>query len=192
MTGRKEFPEWGPVVVDARIEKVTTRLYRALQSFAYSSMRTRYVWNVGIHLFKERGEFSWEDRVIFKKPGKWVVEVVQCVFQRPPEDAKCETYVALTTGRGYIKYDGVRVEVADPVASFQINAYENPVELERTYLVPERDLPFAEPLSLAEIVYKLAEYYDAAQRHIDEEVRAESARELEKAEAKSETAEVSG
>jgi hypothetical protein len=170
----RKVPEWGPIVIDARIEKVSTRLYRALQSFAYSSERTKYVWNVGVHLHEE-GEFSWEERVIFKKPGKWIVEVVQYVYQRPPEEpAKSETYVALETGRGYVKYDGVRVEVAGPICTFSIDAYKDPLELERTYLVPERELPFAEPLSLAEIVDKLAKYYEAAQRHIREEARAEA------------------
>jgi hypothetical protein len=160
-----------------------------LQSFVSSSKRTKYVWNVGVHLYKERGEFSWEDRVIFKKPSKWIVEVVQYVYQKPPEEKKSETYVALETGRGYVKYDGVRVEVADPVNTFVIDAYRDPVELERTYLVPERELPFAEPLSLAEIVDKLAEHYEAAQRHIEEEVRTET----KSSETKpSETAEVSG
>jgi hypothetical protein len=181
-------PEWGPIVVDARVEKVSTRLYRALQSFLDSSEKTKYVWNVGVHLYKERGEFSWEDRVIFKKPGKWIVEVVQYVYQRPPEEKKGEAYAALVVPRAHVKFDGVRVEVADPICTFSIDAYKDPLELERTYLVPERDLPFAEPLSLAEVVDKLTEYFEAAQRHIEEEVRAEA-----KSEAKpSEAAEVPG
>jgi hypothetical protein len=160
--------EYGPKVVDANVVKVSTSLYRAVESFAYSSLKTAYLWNIGIHLHRKFGEWSWEDTVIFKKSGKWTLWYVSRVEQNPPsEAAKSENYVVLETPnlRSHIKYDGVRVEVVDPLTTFTI---EDPIELERAFIAPDRDLPFAEPLSLAEVVEKMALYFEIAQRHIDE------------------------
>jgi hypothetical protein len=188
--------EYGPKVVDANVVRVSTSLYRAAESFAYSSLKTAYPWNIGVHLCRRArgklGEWSWEDTVIFEKPGKWTLWYVERVEQNPPsEAARSENYVVLETPnlRSHIKYDGARVEVADPAATFAIDAYKDPIELERTFIAPDRDLPFAEPLSLARLVEKMALYFEAAAQHIKECAR----KEVEAAvEAKAEGAAASG
>jgi hypothetical protein len=162
--------EYGSKVVDANTVKVSAQLYRVVKSFLNSSLKTIYLWNTGVHQYRRFGEWSWEDVVTFRKAGKWTLKYIDKVEQNPPSEAKSENYVVLETPnlRSHIKFDGVRVEVVDPVVAFTIDAHKNPVELERTLLVPDRDLPFAEPLSLAEVVEKMALYFETAQRHIEE------------------------
>jgi hypothetical protein len=172
MSGEKNI---GPIVVDAKIINVSPRLYRAVQSFLNSSLKTSYIWNVGIHFFEKFGEWSWEDRVVFAKPGKWELRFVEKVEQNPPtEGAKTENYAILEDPRGnYIKDDGVKVEVADVEAHFVIDYYKEPTELRRTYLAPSRQLPFAAPVSLEAVLDKIGVYSEAVDQHLEACIRKE-------------------
>jgi hypothetical protein len=163
-----ETKEYGPKVVDASIVKVSAPLYRALKSFLYSSLKTKYAWNTGVHIYKKLGEWSWEDTVTFRKTGKWTLRYVESVEQNPPSESRSEQYIVLETPRALIKYNGVCVSVVDPVATIAIDAFKNPTELERTFLAPDKDLPFSEPISLAEVIEKMELYFEAARRHVEE------------------------
>jgi hypothetical protein len=168
--------EYGPKVVDANVVTISAPLYRALKSFVYSSLKATYVWNTGVHLHRKFGEWSWEDVVAFRKTGKWTLRYVERVEQNPPsEPAKSEQYMVLETPRAFIKYNGVCVNVVDPVATITIDAFKNPVELERTFLAPDKDLPFSGPLSLVEVIEKMELYFEAARRHVEECARKEAA-----------------
>jgi hypothetical protein len=159
-------------IVDARIIRVSTALYRTLTSFAASSLKAKYLWNVGIHLH-DRGE----DSVVFEKTGKWrlVVSMVE---------GKIEALLEAPLSCVKFNYDGGVVEVMDKMAG--VITIKEPLEIMRTYLIPDKELPFSGPLSLAKIVDKMEMYIMAAQSHIAECAVHEEAEAKEEAETEAE------
>jgi hypothetical protein len=134
-------------VVDAKVVRVSTALYRALSSFAASSLKERYLWNVGVHLL---------DKVIFEKTGKWrlVISSMEALLEAP--NSSCIKY----------NYNDGAVEIVDKMTG--VITTKEPVEIIRTYLAPDRELPFSGPLSLEKILDKMELYYEAARNHIAE------------------------
>jgi hypothetical protein len=138
-------------IVDARIITVSSTLYRTLRSFAESSVKAKYLWNTGIHL---RGAI---DSVVFEKTGKWrlVVSMVE---------GKIEAWLE-APNLSCVKFNYDAVEIVDKAGIITI---KEPLEVMRSYLVPDKELPFASPLSLAKILDKMEMYIMAAQNHIAE------------------------
>ena len=156
-------------IVDAKMITVSSTLYRAVRSFAESSVKAKYLWNTGIHL---RGAI---DSVVFEKTGKWRLVVSKV-------EGKMEAWLEAPY-LSYIKfnYDTAEVEIVDKAGIITIR---EPLEIMRSYLVPDKDLPFSGPLSLAKIVDKMELYVMAAQSHLDECAGKELHEETEEAEAK--------
>jgi len=155
-------------VIDAKIVKVSPKLYRTLLSFVNSSLKAEYIWNTGVHLWERESPHELHEQVIFEKPHKWILRVVYYT-ERTPEGDRGVQYALLETpdASPCIKSDGVRVEVMDKEASFTIDCYKEPVELQRTFILPSRPLPFAGPLPLARVIDRIAVYSEAAAGHIE-------------------------
>jgi hypothetical protein len=139
-------------VVDAKVIRVSTALYRATRSFLESSLKDKYLWNTGIHLL---------DKVIFEKTGKWRLVISSA-------ENKMEALLEAPNSSCIKYYDSSVVEVIDAVSFLRIDAREAPLELERTFLAPDKDMPFAGPIRVADIVAKMELYLMAAKNHLDE------------------------
>jgi len=132
-------------VEEARIITLEPKVYSIIRSFVESSEKPEYVWNKGIKV----GE-----KIVFTKPGKWVLEV----FTQPPQDGPFEPFIVClepagigVTVRGNliiydVEGDAVRVPVSDIEA------------LLKTYVTA--NVPFAIPISLWDILKKIRTYVE--------------------------------
>ena len=133
-------------IVNSQLINVPKHLYNTLRSFVESSSKKDYPWNTGVRL---------NDSVIFEKTGKWRLTIYTDL-------ERSGGTIAVLTSRNNTVFvvselrDGRRV-IELPAINVQVNL-ANDVELRRTMLIA--DVPFAVPISLAEVVNKLYEYVE--------------------------------
>jgi hypothetical protein len=125
-------------VVRAEVHEVSRACYNVIRSFVESSTRDEYIWNIGVIVGKV---------ALFKKPGRWALEIY-------PEEG-----VVLLRGRRGIAFS---VEVDLPLV--RVKACDMLFEVtDLAKLLPiyfTSDVPYAEPVSLYDVVRKVLAYRD--------------------------------
>ena len=141
-------------VEDAVIHKVPKIVYNTVRSFVESSPKPEYRWNVGIRI---------GNTVKFVKEGKWVLEVAEKAEIPEPEHVTgtvvatlddAVSILAARDGRLLLQVSGVTDDDGAP----KLFSVDDIFELRKHYIIAE--VPFAYPISLADIWEKVQEYVE--------------------------------
>lgn len=144
--------------VSVRFVQVSSMTFRAVQSFMTSSLSKGAPWNVGV---REGGS------IVFRKAGKWVLRVdmdyaggskapvcpVRLEFPAVPTDPRRlpgGVRLCFHEHGAFLLLDRFRVNVG--------GSLYNDLELVRTYIVPEVELPNVTPISVADLLYRIGYY----------------------------------
>jgi len=128
-------------VVEPRIIEVTRKTYRILRSFVESSSKNKYIWNLGRKVA--------ENKVVFEKEGKWILEVLIDEAGNPVVELSDYKKTVLTFREG-------KIVIEDYV--FDIwSLYDDEMQLSTAFL-PVSKRPYDVPIYLYDIVKKLREY----------------------------------
>ena len=128
-------------VVEAKIIELPKSIYNTLRSFVESSLKEKYPWNVGVRL---------ENIVKFIKSGKWQLEI----------NVENNNVALLDRqGRPIVIYERPKLTVY--FNDFDINNY---TDLLVTHFYA--DVPYAEPIQLAEIYSRLVYYIVAVEDYL--------------------------
>jgi len=137
-----------PIVVDAERIEVSKRLYNTVRSFMDSSLKSKYSWNVGVHLCKT---------VMFRKYNRWILVadengiVLHCGYF----EVTCD-----------VIWDGNKVHIHDRGKIIDIDITEQPFKY---FIVPDEEVPYAAPISVFDLAEKLRMYFTIAAEHMRNE-----------------------
>lgn len=126
-------------VIRAQVYDVEPACYNVVRSFHESSEKESYIWNTGVIVGKV---------ALFKKPGKWTVEVY-------PEDGA----VVLRSKKGIVFSVEVDLPLVRVKACDMLFETTDLAELLPIYF--KADVPYAEPINLYDVVTKALKYKDA-------------------------------
>jgi len=130
-------------VIKPEVLRVEKETYNIIRSFVESSTKAQYSWNVGIL----RGNVA-----IFEKPGKWEL-VVEIIPNRPEKRAM------LTARHTFIKVD---IEPGFKIIGLEHELWVRDINDAKKFdIIPSEDVPYARPISLAELLNKIMMYVDA-------------------------------
>jgi len=128
-----------PKIVKPNLIKIPARAYRAVRSFVESSLKDEYSWNVGVL----HGNVA-----TFTKHGKWTLRTFT-------EGGLSVRALHLPDGSLIVKYNTRALTV---IASNEIVIDCDKPDLHTYFLVPSEEVPFARPISVAELIDKLNKY----------------------------------
>jgi hypothetical protein len=146
-------------VKEAKVVEVPADLYRAIRSFVESSPKPKYPWNTGI---------NYTNTIKFVKPDKWELEI-ELKSEIREDLYGCPIRLKSLNPPGDCHHICFKIE-KDPIYNRPvINMYVLPelvkfenvddIELHK-YVVYSKDVPFARPITLHEIVKRINHYVD--------------------------------
>jgi len=133
-----------PKAIKPKSLKVDKETYNTVRSFVESSSKIEYSWNVGI----------FRDNIaVFEKSGKWKL-TIEMIQNRPEKRA------TLTAKNVFIKIDiepGFKI-----VGLTERELWVRDINDAKKFdIIPSEDVPYARPISLAELLNKIMMYVDA-------------------------------
>jgi len=146
-------------VKEAKVVEVPSAIYRAIRSFVESSGKQKYAWNTGI---------NYGDSVKFIKSEKWELEInLKAEIREDLYD--CPIMLKSLNPPGDCHHICFKIEKDSIYNKPVINMYVLPefvkfesvddIELHK-YVIYSKDVPFARPITLHEVVKRINHYVD--------------------------------